>query len=152
MEHCVHVENEDEANALVRFESGARGVIASSRIATGAKMRVGFDLVGTKGALRFDGERLGELQLYTREANGDRLGFKTIYASPSHLPGGVLLPGPAHGISFNELKTIEIRDLMQLALGEAAPGPDLADAARIGAIVDALLESGARRDWVKPQF
>jgi predicted dehydrogenase len=146
------VENEDEANALVRFENGARGVIASSRIATGAKMRVGFDLVGTKGALRFDGERLGELQLYTREANGDRLGFKTIYASPSHLPGGVLLPGPAHGISFNELKTIEIRDLMQLELGEAMPGPDLAEAARIGAIVDALLESGANRNWVKPRF
>jgi predicted dehydrogenase len=147
-----NVENEDEANALVRFETGARGTISSSRIATGAKMRVGFDLVGTKGAIRFDGERLGELQLYGREADGGRQGFKTIYAAPSHLPGGVLLPGPAHGISFNDLKTIEIRDLMELALGEANPGPDLADAARIGAIVDAMLESGANRQWVKPQF
>ncbi|MFO0992480.1 MAG: Gfo/Idh/MocA family oxidoreductase [Hyphomicrobiales bacterium] len=146
------VENEDEANALIHFKSGARGTIASSRIATGAKMRVGFDLVGTKGALRFDGERLGELQLYTRDGDGGRWGFKTIYAAPSHLPGGVLLPGPAHGISFNDLKTIEIRDLMQLALGEANPGPDLQDAARIGAIVDAMLESGASREWVKPQF
>lgn len=146
------VENEDEANALIRFKTGARGTISSSRIATGAKMRVGFDLVGTKGALRFDGERLGELQLYTREANGERVGFKTIYAAPSHLPGGVLLPGPAHGISFNDLKTIEIRDLMELAIGEANPGPDLAEAARIGAVVDAMLESGATREWVAPCF
>ena len=115
-------------------------------------MRIGFDLIGTKGALRFDGERLGELQLYAREANGERLGFKTIYAAPSHLSGGVLLPGPAHGISFNDLKTIEIRDLMQLALGEANPGPDLAEAARIGAIVDAMLASGASRQWTKPDF
>ncbi len=146
------VENEDEANALIRFKSGARGTIASSRIATGAKMRVGFDLIGTKGALRFDGERLGELQLYARDAGDGRLGFKTIYAAPSHLPGGVLLPGPAHGISFNDLKTIEIRDLMELAAGTADPGPDLADAARIGAIVDAMLQSGANRQWVAPQF
>lgn len=146
------VENEDEASALIRFASGAHGTISSSRIATGAKMRVGFDLVGTRGALRFDGERLGELQLYTRDADGARSGFRTIYAAPSHLPGGALLPGPAHGISFNDLKTIEIRDLVELALGEASPGPDLVEAARIGAIVDAMLESGASRGWATPQF
>lgn len=145
------VENEDEANGLIRFASGARGTISSSRIATGAKMRVGFDLVGTRGALRFDGERLGELQLYTREADSGRVGFKTIYAAPSHLPGGVLLPGPAHGISFNDLKIIEIRDLMELGIGEVGAGPDLAEAARIGAVVDAMLESGASREWVAPQ-
>jgi predicted dehydrogenase len=144
------VENEDEAHTLVRFANGAAGTLSASRIATGSKMRIGFDLVGTKGALRFDGERLGELHLYTRERDSGREGFKTIYASPRHLPDGVLLPGPAHGISFNDLKTIEIRDLMQLVLGEANAGPDLLDAARIGLVVDAMLASGDVRRWVVP--
>jgi predicted dehydrogenase len=144
------VENEDEAHSLVRFATGATGTLSASRIATGARMRIGFDLVGAKGALRFDGERLGELQLFTRDTNPAREGFRTIYAGPKHLPGGVLLPGPAHGISFNDLKTIEIRDLMQMALGEADPGPNLVEAARIGLIVDAMLLSSDERRWVKP--
>jgi predicted dehydrogenase len=145
------VENEDEALALVRFANGATGTLAASRIATGSKMRIGFDLVGTKGALRFDGERLGELGFYRREKDGGREGFTTIYAGPRHLSDGALLPGPAHGISFNELKTIEIRDLMRVVVGEANPGPDLRDAAQIGMVVDAMLTSAAERRWVTPQ-
>ncbi len=146
------VENEDEALALVRFASGITGLLSTSRIATGSKMRVGFDLVGSKGALRFDGERLGELQVYTHEDAADREGFRTIYAGPKHLPDGVLLPGPAHGLSFNDLKTIEIRDLMRMVLEGTNPGPDLQDAARIGSIVDAMLLSGNDHRWVAPQF
>ena len=88
------VENEDEAHSLVRFATGATGTLSASRIATGARMRIGFDLVGAKGALRFDGERLGELQLFTRDANPAREGFRTIYAGPKHLPDGVLSAGP----------------------------------------------------------
>ena len=43
------VTNDDQANFLCRFESGAMGAVVVSRIATGHKMSYGFDIIGTQG-------------------------------------------------------------------------------------------------------
>jgi hypothetical protein len=37
-------------------------------------------------------------------------------------------------------------------LPDTTPGPDLADAARIGLIVDAMLRSADERRWVSPEL
>ncbi len=43
------VENDDVAHALVRFASGARGVLSSSRVAHGRKNGLKVEVHGTKG-------------------------------------------------------------------------------------------------------
>jgi predicted dehydrogenase len=141
------VGNDDQATALVKFASGAAGYVETSRVASGSKMAVGYEIIGSKGALRFDGERGGELQFYDSSDPRDRLGFKRIYASAAHPPFGQVSPGPAHGLSFNDHKTIEINELMHLAAAGEAPLSDLATGARVGAVIDAILESVDRGGW-----
>ena len=51
------VENDDIAHALVRFASGARGTLASSRIAHGRKNGLRVEVHGSAGMLWLDNER-----------------------------------------------------------------------------------------------
>jgi predicted dehydrogenase len=141
------VGNEDEAEAMLTFASGATGHVGASRVATGSKMRIAFEVVGSEGALRFEGERFNELRLYSSRDPIDQQGFKTILAGPQHPPFGGFVPGAGHGLGFNDLKVIEIRDLMALFAGSEAPGPDIAEAARIGRIIDAILASARAGAW-----
>jgi predicted dehydrogenase len=143
------VGNEDEAEAMLKFASGATGHIGASRMATGSKMRIAFEVMGSQGALRFEGERMNELKLYSRHDPADRQGFRTILAGPAHPPFAGFVPAAGHGLGFNDLKVIEVRDLMALWMGVETPGPDLAEAARIGRILDAILASARNGGWVE---
>ena len=141
------VENEDHAAALVRFAGGPPGVIETSRVALGRKMDLTFEVTGERGALRFEAERMNEIGLYLDEKVGS--GFRRILIEPAHPDYGAFLPAPGHGLGFNDLKTIEIKAFLDsIAAGENAQ-PDLAEAARIGRICEAILDSAASGRWVE---
>ena len=61
------MENEDIAHAMVRFESGATGILMASRAAHGRKNMIRVEVHGTKGMIAFDQERMNELQLYVAD-------------------------------------------------------------------------------------
>jgi predicted dehydrogenase len=143
------VGNDDVALALLNFSNGAVGTIEASRIATGSKMGISYEIAGTEGALRFDGERGNELQYYSNRDPQDRRGFRRIYGNAEHQPYGNLSPGPGHGFSFNDHKTIEILELMELVAADRLPLSNLKTGAAIGRVLDAILDSAERRDWVE---
>ena len=143
------VENEDQAQFLIEFENGATGHIESSRVATGSHMDITYEIVGTHGQIQFDGERMNELRYFSDKDPADRRGFRTIYLGPQHPPYGNFVPGQAHGIGFNDQKVIEAYELMELIAADKPTGPDLAGAARIGRVIDAVLQSAAERRWVE---
>lgn len=137
------VENEDWAGMLVRFESGAVGAIESSRIAHGRKMDIGFELVCERGSIVFDGERTNELAVYRAgEAAGEQ-GFKTVRINGAHPDYAAFMPAPAHGLGFNDLKTIEIHAFLRAIAEGRNMTPDLDDACRIARICEAALASSA---------
>lgn len=132
------VENEDWAGMLVRFED-AVGSIESSRIAHGRKMDIGFELTCTGGSIAFDGERINELALYRAGEPAAQQGFRTLRINGSHPDYSAFIPAPAHGLGFNDLKTIEIREfLLAIAAGRNL-APDLDEACRIARICEAAL-------------
>jgi predicted dehydrogenase len=143
------VENEDIAHALLRFASGVRGTLATSRVAWGRKNGFDFEVFGTRGAIRFTEERFGEIQLYLAGDREDRSGFRTILTGPDHPPYGRFNPAAGHGLGFNELKVAEAALLLDAIAGTGKAYPDFREGAAIEAIVDAIADSAARREWVK---
>lgn len=143
------VGNDDQTQFLIEFANGATGHIETSRIATGSHMDITYEIVGTHGAIQFDGERMNEIRVYSDRDPEDRRGFRTVYAGPAHPPYGNFVPGAAHGLGFNDHKVIEAYEVMQLVGGDRPAYPDLAEAARIGRVLDAVLQSSAERRWVK---
>ena len=109
----ARVENDDIAHALVRFVGGARGVLASSRIAHGRKNGLRIEVHGSKGMLWLDNERMNELNLYLAEGPLENRGFRRILSGPQHGDYARLCPAPGHGLGFNELKVIELAELVK---------------------------------------
>lgn len=141
------VENDDQAEMLVRFESGVRGSLLASRVATGRKMGLTFEVTGTRGALRFDQARFGELEYYRSDDPSDIQGFRRILTGPDHADYGAFCPAPGHGLGYNDMMTIEIRDLVEGIHGGRAVWPTFRDGAHVADVVDAALKSVTSGTW-----
>lgn len=137
------VENEDIASALVRFASGVTGVVSSSRSAWGRKSYIGFEVHGTKGMIRFDQERMNELQLYLNEGSAGQQGFKTILTGPLHEPFGSFVPAPGHQLGFNDLKVIEAHAFLSAIAAGREAYPSFADALHFEKVIHAIARSAA---------
>jgi len=146
------VEVDDQARALLRFASGATGSIEASWVAAGRKMMLAFEITGSHGSIVFDQERLNELRLHTAGQSRGREGFRTILAGPDHPPYGAFCPAPGHQIGYNDLKTIEVRDILAALAGGAPFQPDFREAARIQQTIDAIVRSAQERHWLDVAF
>lgn len=135
------VENEDVANALVRFGSGVTGTMAVSRSAWGRKNRLGWEVHGTKGMLAFDQERMNELRLFVHEGPELLQGFRTILTGPAHPPYAAFCPAAGHSLGFNDLKVIEAADFLRAIAGGPAAWPDFAAALRFERVIHAMVAS-----------
>jgi predicted dehydrogenase len=143
------VENDDVAQFLMRFASGAIGTIGTSRIGTGRKMGLGYEIQGTEGALYFTQERMNELKLYRHGDPAAERGYKTVYLAPEHPNYGAFHPIAGNALGYNDQKIIEARELI-CALAEGRPAePDFAFGHKITQTIDAVLRSIEERRWVR---
>ena len=79
--HGQPVEVEDAFVAITRFANGGIGTIEGSRAAAGYGTAGSIQVDGTKGSVRFDVERLNELEI----ADGLNAGFRTVrVVKPEH--------------------------------------------------------------------
>ncbi len=131
------VENEDSALALIRFESGAQGSFATSRVARGRKCRLQWEVHGSEGTLVFDQENMNELWLH----RAGEAGFTRHLTGPDQPDFAAFCPAPGHNFGFNEQKVIEARDLARAIAGGAPCGPDFAAGLEIERIIHAMAAS-----------
>jgi predicted dehydrogenase len=143
------VETCDIATVLIEMESGASGLIALNRSAWGRKGRIAIQIFGSKGTIAYDQERMNEVELYVAEGPKELQGFRTILSAPHHPPYDKFIPAPGHQLGFNELKTIECRQLIGCILGEKAQVIDFEDGIRIERTVDAVARSAGSGSWVE---
>jgi len=143
------VENDDVAHALVRFRSGARGVLASSRIAHGRKNGLRVEVHGSKGALWLDNERMNELNLYVADGPAARRGFRRILSGPQHPGYDAFCPAPGHGLGFNELKVAELAEILNAMAGRPSRAIGFAQGLRIERVIHAFAQSAHEKAWVR---
>ncbi|WP_217238602.1 Gfo/Idh/MocA family protein [Streptomyces sp. AC555_RSS877] len=141
------VENEDYVNCLLRFDSGARGVLEACRVSVGEQNNYGFEVHGTKGAVFWDFRRMNELGV----SRGDRYQdqpVSTVYVGPGEGEYGAFQPGSANAMGYDDLKVIEAcRFLRSIAEG-TAHGATLTDAVHSAAALEAMVRSAESGAWV----
>ena len=143
---CRRVEVDDITCALLRFKSGASGSMEANWCATGRTMDLSFEVTGAEGAIRFSQERMNELHLYRRQ--GAKSGFTRIESGPDHPPYGRFCPAPGHHLGFNDLKVIEVAELLDAHANGIACNPDFREALQVQETVEAIAESARRGSWV----
>ena len=139
---------DDQARALVRFASGATGSLDASWVNAGRKMMLAFEVTGTKGSIVVDHERFNELELYVTGQSPGREGFKRILAGPAHANYREFCPAPGHQLGFNDIKTIEVKALIEALAGGTKFMPDFREAYEIQRVVDAIVKSSREHRWL----
>lgn len=142
------VENEDYVSCLLRFASGARGVLEACRVSVGEQNNYGFEVHATSGAVAWDFRRMGELGLSVGAAYQDQP-VSTVFAGPGHGDYAAFQPGSATGMSYDDLKVIEAYHFLRSVAEGTAHGATLDDAVRSAAALDAMLRSAERGTWVQ---
>ena len=144
------VENEDQVQALIRFTSGAAGVIEASRVVVGKVFGIQWEVSGTEGTILMDGERFNELKVSRlSDAKADR-GFKTLLVGSQVPQFRAFLPFDygGGGLGYFDVKVIEVHDLVAGVAGSEDCFPDFAFGLANQRIVAAIEESALSGAWV----
>ncbi|GAA1102536.1 MULTISPECIES: Gfo/Idh/MocA family protein [Streptomyces violaceusniger group] len=142
------VENEDYVSCLLRFASGARGVLEACRVSVGEQNTYGFEIHGTEGAVFWDFRRMGELGVSRGTAYQDQP-VSTVYVGPGHGEYAAFQPGSANGMGYDDLKVIEGYHFLRSIAEGTAHGATLDDAVHSATVLDAMTRSADLGTWVR---
>jgi predicted dehydrogenase len=139
-------EVDDAVEAVVSFEGGAVGTIEASRFAAGRKNAFTWEVNGSKGSIRFDLERLNELQVHLVDSSpaAGAQGFRTVLVSEADHPFWEHWWPQGHVIGWEHTFVHELHHLLTAIRddGDVAPhGATLEDGYRAAEVCDAMLRS-----------
>lgn len=144
---------DDATLSLAEFSNGAIGSFEATRFAPGHKNSNCFEINGSKGSIRFNLERLNEIEYYNAEDDCKEAGFRTILSSDGchpfqGLPGGGPRFWPAgHNIGYEHTFINTIADLMEGIAKGVSPNPNFEDGVRIQKVLAAVEKSCVDGQW-----
>jgi predicted dehydrogenase len=141
------VENEDYVNCLLRFASGARGVLEACRVSVGEQNNYGFEVHGTRGALFWDFRRMNELRVSLGDAYQDQP-VSTVFVGPGDGEFAAFQPGAANAMGYDDLKVVECHRFLRSIAEGVSYGATLEDAVRSAELLDAMVRSAGSGAWV----
>ncbi len=133
---------------LARFRSGAVGSFEATRMATGNLNRNRLEINGELGSLRFDFERMNELEWFDNSADAGRRGWTTITctAAGEHPYIDAYWP-PGHPLGYEHQFISQAADIIRELDGGSAivELPDFEDAYRTQRVLEAALVSARQQ-------
>jgi predicted dehydrogenase len=140
------VENEDWCAATVELATGLRGTVELSRVMVGAYARYAFEINGTRGAVRWNFERMNELERFIKDPNGDD-GLAVVSSGPQHPGFAEFQPGQGLPMGYDDLKVMEANTFLQSVADGRQRAPGLADMLATAEVLDAVTRSAASGSW-----
>ena len=146
------VQVDDAVLFLARFAGGGVGSFEATRMATGNQNRTGFEINGTKGAVRFNFERMNELEFYDATEERSTQGWRTIMCTHggSHPYAEAWWPD-AHVLGYEHSFVNQAYDTLLVLAGKrpTVPLPDFEDAYQTQRVLAASLLAAKEHAWVK---
>jgi predicted dehydrogenase len=134
---------DDASLFLAQFSLGGVGSFEATRVAAGNKKAMKIEINGTAGSLRFNVERLNELELFE---GGDDAGFRTILVTEPRHPWMSGWPA-GHVIGWEHTFVHQARDLLT-AIGEDRDVfPDFGDGLQTQRVLAAVETAHRSRRW-----
>ncbi len=139
---------DDASSALVRFESGARGVFEMARTAVRRPCDFTIEVNGSSGTLVFEYARLNELRYGEGGDDPGLYGMRTIRAEHESHPYARNWWPIGQGVGYGASFVNHLGDLLE-RWPDGPWEPDFAQGAAVQAICDAIERSAAERRWVE---
>lgn len=150
------VDVDDAFAAVVSFENGALGTVEATRFAAGRKNSNVIEINGEKGSLRFNLERLNELEVYwVDDEPKETRGFHQVLVSEPYHPWWENWWPQGHIIGWEHTFVHEITHLLDCIVNDkpvAPVGADFEDGYRCAVICDAILKSAETKRQVDCKY
>ncbi|GHU74780.1 dehydrogenase [Clostridia bacterium] len=142
------VETYDMATIQARFANGALGLFELSNVAAGRRNALLLEIRGSKGAIRFDLERLNELALYSERDERRTQGFRMIHATlPDHPFMGHWWP-PGHSLGWEHTFVHQIYMFLRAIEQSEDNESNFEDGWRCQQLIDACAQAAQTGLWV----
>jgi len=139
---------DDATLFLAEFKNGALGSIEATRFANGHKNGMYFEINGSKGSLKFEFERMNELQYYSADDADDVHGFRTIQVTEGvHPYAGAWWPA-GHVIGYEHTFVHELYEFVECIANDRRTMPDFEDGVKCSQILEAVDISIKEKQWV----
>jgi predicted dehydrogenase len=139
---------DDATLFMARFANGALGSFEATRFAAGHRCTNSFEINGSKGSVKFDFERMNELQVYFTDDKADVQGFRRVLATdPAHAFSEAWWP-PGHTIGYEHTFIHEVVELMKSFHENRSPIPNFKDGVKCQEVLEAVDRSIDDRRWV----
>lgn len=140
---------DDATLFLARFEGGALGSFEATRFAPGHRSTNAFEINGSRGSVKFDFERMNELQVYFTDDAADVQGFRRVLATdPAHAYSEAWWP-PGHTIGYEHTFVHEVVELLEAIENDRQPVPNFTDGVKCQEVLEAVDRSIEERRWVR---
>ena len=141
------VTNEDYVTALLRFASGVQGTMEMCRVINGPKAEYTFEIHGTEGAIKWNFERMNEIEVQFRSGDEAKDGYRTILSGPAHPYHDRFNPGPGLGLGYEDLKVIEAYEFLKSVVAGQQGVPGFAEALAVANVQTAVELSWETKQW-----
>ena len=143
------VDVDDAFCFLAKFKGGAIGTYEATRVAPGRKNHNCIEVSGTKGSLRWNLERMNELEFFSFADGRDTQGFRTVMVMDGVHPYAANWWPDGHIVGYEHTFVHHVVDFVR-ALHDGSPfAPDFDDGVAVQAVLDAALASAKSGKWVK---
>ena len=139
---------DDASAALVRFDSGARGVLETARTAVRRPCDFKIEVNGNRGTLVFEYARLNELLYGDGGDRAELYGMRRIRAEQASHPYARDWWPIGQGVGYGASFVNQLGDLLD-RWPEGPWEPDFAQGAAVQAVCEAIERSAAEHRWVE---
>ena len=140
---------DDAMTVLVKFKCGAIGMILTSWVSHSCKHHHEVEIYAEKGSVRFNSERLNEIELFLDDGSGAINGKRTVLIGQGNPYGEMFNLKTGMGIGIKESFTIQMVDLLNGIVSGAKQSPSFYDGLQAEKITKAILEAEETHKWVK---
>ncbi len=152
----ARVDVDDAFVATVEFANGALGTLESTRFAAGRKNHQVVEINGELGSIRFNLERLNELEVFwVGDEPGATQGFHNVLVTEAHHPFWEHWWPHGHIIGWEHTFVHEFAHLLDCIVNDrdiAPHGATFDDGYRAAVVCDAVLASAASRRQVDVEY
>ena len=140
---------DDATIFLAEFKNGALGSIEATRFANGHKNAMSFEINGSKGSIKFEFERMNELQYFSSEDEEGVQGFRLIQATEGIHPYMQAWWPAGHVIGYEHTFVHELYEFTEAIAKDRHPEPDFNDGVKCSQVLEAVDLSIEERQWVE---
>ena len=145
----AEVDTDDQIYILLKYESGRIGQMSSSRIVHGKSCSMGYEVEGSKGVIKYNVQRMNELQYANGEGDPEQVGFLTIDGNPNHGEYSKFSPMGALGVSYADLMCMQSYKLLKAVSENKPVDIDIPYGYYVERVCGAMEKSAREGRWVK---